>query len=64
MFSMTGYFFEGSKFIGRVMVPQMSVLPSRPLATKTSGNLNPAASRAEVSPLSRSMTTAWSDGAA
>ncbi len=45
-------------------MPQMSVLPSRPLATKTSGALKPAASRAVVSPLSRSSTTFWSSRAA
>ena len=39
MSSITGYFFDGSKFVGRMMMPQMSVLPSRPLATKTSGDL-------------------------
>ena len=31
MFSMTGYFFDGSKLVGRKMTPQMSVLPSRAL---------------------------------
>ena len=34
---MTGYFRDGSRFLGRAMTPQMSVLPSRPLATNTSG---------------------------
>ena len=52
MFSMTGYFFLGSKFDGRMMTPQMSVLPSRPLATKTSGAFHPAARSAEMSAFS------------
>ena len=41
MFSMTGYFFVGSKFVGRMMTPQMSVVPSRPFATNTSGGFQP-----------------------
>ena len=49
MFSITGYFFFGSKFDGLTMTPQMSVLPSRALATNTSGALKPAASSAEMS---------------
>jgi aryl-alcohol dehydrogenase-like predicted oxidoreductase len=45
----------GSKFIGRVIVPQISVFPSRALATNTSGYLKPAASDAEAS-----VALAWS----
>ena len=40
---MTGYFLLGSKSLGRQMMPQMSVLPSRPLATNTSGGCQPLA---------------------
>ena len=52
MLSMTGYFFDGSKFVGRKITPQMSVLPSRPFATNDSGALHPAfASCADISAL-------------
>ncbi len=34
------------------MIPQMSVLPSRPLATKTSGGCQPVAKRAVASAVS------------
>src|SRR5262252_5472560 len=37
MFSITGYLRLGSKLVGRMMTPQMSVVPSRPFAVKTSG---------------------------
>ena len=40
---MTGYRLDGSRFLGRAMTPQMSVLPSRPLATNTSGGSQPLA---------------------
>ena len=40
-----------------MITPQMSVVPSRPLATKTSGGRQPAASSAESSPFSTSITT-------
>src|SRR2546422_1053582 len=42
MSSMTGYFLLGSKLRGRQIMPQMSVLPSRPFATNTSGGSQPA----------------------
>ena len=42
MFSMTAYFLAGSKFVGRTMTPWISVLPSRPFATNTSGAFHPA----------------------
>jgi hypothetical protein len=41
MLSMTGYFRDGSKFDGRMMIPQMSVTPSRPFAVNTSGAFQP-----------------------
>ena len=52
MFSITGYFLAGSKSRGRTITPQMSVLPSRPLATNSSGGLKPAAVSSEMSPRS------------
>jgi hypothetical protein len=52
MFSITGYFFDGSKLVGRMMMPQMSVWPSRPFATKTSGAFQPVFARALMSPRS------------
>jgi hypothetical protein len=45
MFSMTGYFFAGSKLVGRMMMPQISVLPSRAFDVKTSGAFQPVANR-------------------
>ncbi len=42
MYSITGYFFNGSKFDGRKMTPQTSVLPSRASDVKTSGARQPA----------------------
>ena len=57
MFSMTGYFFDGSKFVGRMMMPQMSVTPSRAFDVNTSGMRQPVASRSVTSAFSRSMTT-------
>ena len=54
---MTGYFLVGSKSFGRQMMPQMSVLPSRPLATKTSGAFHPPAFRAEMSASSSLQTS-------
>ena len=57
MFSITGYVFDGSKFRGRTMIPQMSVFPSRPLAAKTSGGRKPAATSLETSAFSSSATT-------
>ena len=52
MFSITGYFFDGSNRAGLMMTPQMSVLPSRPLATKTSGAFQPALRSSLISPRS------------
>jgi hypothetical protein len=43
MFSITGYFFAGSNVVGRMMTPQMSVWPSRPFDTNTSGAFQPIA---------------------
>ena len=60
MFSITGYFRLGSKFVGRMMTPQMSVVPSRPLVMNTSGTCHPAARRSVMSPFSSSSTTCWS----
>ena len=57
MFSMTGYFFDGSKFVGRKMTPQMSVVPSRPLAVNASGGFQPAFVSALMSPRSISVTS-------
>jgi hypothetical protein len=57
MLSTTGYFFEESKLIGRWMIPQMSVFPSRPIAINTSGGRQPAARSAETSVRSNSMTS-------
>jgi len=57
MFSITGYFLEGSKVVGRKMTPQMSVAPSRPLATNTSGGRHPSATSAPMSPRSTSVTS-------
>ena len=57
MFSITGYFFVESKFIGRMMTPQMSVFPSLPYAMNTSGGCQPAASSALASACSSSATT-------
>gem|GEM_PF-7002177 len=57
MLSMTGYVRFGSKWVGRMMIPQMSVTPSRPLATKTSGYCHPVARSAEASARSSSMTS-------
>ncbi len=57
MFSMTGYFFFGLKVSGRKMTPQMSVLPSRALAVKTSGAFQPAWTRAVMSAVSAVSTT-------
>ena len=56
MFSMTGYFFDGSKLVGRKMTPQMSVVPSRPFATKTSGGFQPALTSSEMSAFSSVIT--------
>ena len=56
MFSITGYFFDGSKFVGRKITPQMSVVPSRPLATKASGGFQPALTSSEMSAFSRGIT--------
>ena len=42
MYSITGYFRDGSKLFGFHTRPQMSVLLSRPLATNTSGARHPA----------------------
>ena len=52
MYSITGYFFAGSKVLGRWMTPQMSVTPSRPLATNRSGvgTVAGAASRGQTNP--------------
>jgi len=52
MYSITGYFFDGSKLRGFHTRPQMSVVLSRPFATKTSGAFQPSLTRAEMSPLS------------
>jgi hypothetical protein len=52
MFSITGYFFAGSKFDGRRITPQMSVLPSRAFETKTSGGFQPAFLSSVMSPAS------------
>ena len=49
MSSMTGYFFAGSNSRGRQMIPQMSVFPSRPFATKTSGASHPPDFNTEMS---------------
>ncbi len=57
MFSTTGYFSFGSKFVGRKMTPQMSVVPSRPLATKASGAFHPAFVRSVMSAFSSSITS-------
>ena len=46
---MTGYDLAGSKLLGRWMKPQMSVVPSRPLAANRSGGSQPAARNASVS---------------
>ena len=56
MFSITGYFFVESKFVGRMMTPQMSVFPSRPFAVNTSGGRQPVASSALASARSSSAT--------
>ena len=57
MFSITGYFFLGSKFDGRTITPQMSVVPSRPFATNTSGARQPAFTSPLASARSSSITT-------
>ena len=57
MFSMTGYFFAGSKLVGLTMTPQMSVRPSRPFATKTSGGFQPAFVSAVMSAFSSVATS-------
>ena len=61
MFSITGYFCAGSKRVGRMMTPQMSVVPSRPFAMKASGARQPVAvERREVAAfeLQRPLTVA------
>src|ERR1035437_2506719 len=57
MFSITGYFFFGSKFDGRTMIPQMSVVPSRALDTSTFGARHPAFASSVVSACWSSMIT-------
>ena len=58
MFSITGYFFLGSKFAGRMITPQISVLPSRALGGEDLRTpSNPAASSAETSGFSSVATS-------
>ncbi len=59
MYSITGYFFDGSNRVGFHTRPQMSVAPSRPLATNTSGAFQPALTSAVMSPFSISAIERW-----
>ena len=61
MFSMTGYFFAGSKPDGRYTRPQIAVVPSRPFAMNGCGGIQPASRIARASPAPSSATTAPSD---
>src|SRR5690348_10444538 len=46
---MTGYFFDGSKFVGLNIMPYRSVLPSRAFTVNGIGGTQPAAFRREMS---------------
>ena len=56
MFSTTGYFFDGSKFVGRQMTPYKSVCPSAAFALNGSGNFHPIAVSFETSAFSSGIT--------
>ena len=58
MWLMIGYFFDGSKLVGRYSRPYRSVTPSRAFTVIGIGGFQPVASRREMSAFSSGSTTA------